>query len=43
LFSTAETHRGFHDALKYRLQLEVRATDDAEDFGRCRLLLSRFA
>ena len=43
LFGAAELHRGSHDALQERLQLEIGATDDAEDFGRCRLLLSRVA
>ena len=41
LFGAAELHRGSHDALQDRLQLEIGATDDAEDFGCCRLLLSR--
>ena len=43
LFGAAKLHRGFHDALQDGLQLEIGATDDAEDFGRCRMLLSRVA
>jgi hypothetical protein len=41
LFGAAESHCGVHDALQDRLQLEIGATDDAEDLGRRRLLLQR--
>ena len=43
LFGAAESHCGVHDALEDRLQLEMGATDDAEDLGRRRLLLQRLA
>jgi hypothetical protein len=43
LFGAAEPHSGFHDALQDRLQLEIGAADDAQNFGRCPLLLSRRA
>ena len=41
LFGAAESHRGVHNALQDGLQLEIGATDDAEDLGSRSLLLQR--